>query len=494
MAYIDDNTILELNNFLEFIVKQYKVEKLTLKFKPVKQDELEELYTLKSKAGKGLVRGLNKIEKQKGKYEYIAIVDLDTLELTIYSTINNLDILYEGIQPGRILNSVVKEVNFENVIMDNLIQGARSRFRSITSTGKFKELFNEIETMRFKENNFHSAIYLTGLFSHMQNLREVYIDDCDFNDLESTISWFEGCSSLKRVSIKNCSMKNVKNTSMMFAHCEEIEDIDISSLESSTQLKAISKTFIYCYKLKNIIGLNNLKGKQIELMTDTFRECHELEKIDFSNVEFKSLTDLSFAFINCHSLKELHIENLGKCQKIRKMDDILLGTPADMKVYIDKPIELKSIQALALTQQLNEISTTKKYIKPIKQAITEDVLSNIVYQLSNAIVLNKNNLSENQIIYYNTTLEFDTVTIRVLSEADKERLILKLNLMQEPFYDMAGYMMTWTQTDLSLFVDELKLNKLNLELYHKVEYHPEQKEVILHPRVKEIEEEEKNEA
>ena len=487
MAYIDDDTIFELNNFLEFLIRQYKVERLTLKFKPVKQAELEELHNLLVATNEKVVaQGLNKIGKQKDKYEYIAVADLNTLELTICSTINNFDILYEGIQPGRILNSIIKEVDFENVLMDHLIEGTRQRFRSTTQAGKFKELFNEVETMRFKGNNFHSAVYLTGLFSHMTNLKGVYIEDCDFTDLEGTASWFESCNNLKIVSIKNCKMNNLKSTSMMFSHCEEIEAIDISSLESSTQLKDISRTFIYCHKLKNIKGLNNLKGKQIELMSSTFRECYELEKIDFSNVEFKNITDLSFAFRECHSLKELHIENFGKCQKIRQLGDIFLGTPADMKVYIDKPIELRNINALILTQRINEISPIKKYIKPVKQDITQRLLTSLVNTLSDCLNSdeNKHNLTENQIIYYFTASEFDTITIRALSEADKKKLVSKLAILQEPFYDIAGYMMTWTQTEFNLFVDELRLNKQDLEFYNEVEYHPELKEVVLHPKVK----------
>lgn len=476
MNYINNDTILKLNKFIESIIEQYKIDTITLKFKPITQAKLKELQNLKGE----LVAGLNKSKKHG--YAYIAIMNLDTSELTIYSLATNLDIEYDMIDTE--LNSIVKEVDFENVLMDMLLSNSRMASSGLTQQRKFKEIFTNVRIMKFKGNNFHSAVYLTNIFSYLDNIEEVYMEDCDFNDLRSTADWFTS-SSIRKAFIKNCNMSNLESTVSMFNGCHELEEVDISSIEQSTKLYNMSHMFINCYKLKNVKGLKNLKTKQISTIDSAFNKCRELEEIDFSNVDFKNLKRAIGTFEGCSKLKELHIEKFGRSTGITDIADMLKGTPADMKVYLDKLIEIKATNSYVLTSSLNEISPIKKYIKVTNKDITEDLLSNITHTLSYTLELgeNKQMVSDNQRINYYSALSFDTITIRKLSEADKEKFISKLKILQEPFYDMAGYMVTWTQDSLNLIVDELRINKQDLEFCNEVEYNQELKEVILHPKV-----------
>lgn len=474
MNYINNDTILELNKFIESIVEQYKIDNITLKFKPITQAKLKELQNLKGE----LVAGLNKSKKHG--YAYIVIMNLDTSELTIYSLATNLDIEYDMVEEA--LNSIVKEVDFENVLMDTLLSNSRIASSGLTQQRKFKELFINVKIMRFKGNNFHSAVYLTNIFSYLDTIEEVYMEDCDFNDLRSTSDWFTS-SSIRKAFIKNCNMINLESTVSMFSSCRELEEVDISGIEQSTKLHSMSHMFINCYKLKNVKGLKNLKTKQISTIDHTFSECRELEEIDFSNVDFKRLKRARGTFEGCIKLKELHIENFGRSTGINDITDILKDTPANINIYLDKPVEIKATNSYTLTSHINEISPIKKYIKVTNKDITNGLLSNITHALVYTLSLseNKQMISDNQVINYYSASYFDTITIRKLSEADKEKFISKLKILQEPFYDMAGYMITWTQDSLNLIVDELRLNKQDLEFYNKVEYHPELKEVILYP-------------
>lgn len=480
---INNDTILQLNKFIESIIEQHTINNITLKFKQITEIALADLQDIeKINTNKNLLAvGLNKSKKYG--YTYIAIINLKTLELTIYSLAGNLDIEYDTIDEE--LNSIITEVNFENLSMDILLSNSRIPAAGLTQQIRFKELFKNVKIMKFKENNFHTAVYFTDMFSYLKNIEEVYMIDCDFNDLGSTMRWFRE-SSVRKVIIKDCNMPNLESTYLMFVGCHKLEEVDISSLEQSTKLNNISYMFNGCYKLKSIKGLENLKTKQISSIDYAFTKCGELEKINFSNVDFKNLKKAEGAFRGCSKLKELHIENFGRSTRITGIADMLKDTPTDINVYLDKPIEIKATNSYILTSSLNEISPLKKYIKVTTPEITEDLLSYITTNLVSISELSNNRqmLSDNQIINYNSALSFDTITIRKLSEVDKERLVSKLKLLQEPFYDMAGYMVTWTQDSLNLAVDELKLNKQSLMFFNEIEYHPELKEVVLHPKIR----------
>ena len=65
----------------------------------------------------------------------------------------------------------------------------------------------------------------------------------------------------------------------------------------------MSGMFLNCYKLRQIIGINNFNTANDTTMLSMFQLCKELEYIYLNNFDTSNATDMKFMFSSCYKLK-----------------------------------------------------------------------------------------------------------------------------------------------------------------------------------------------
>ena len=67
----------------------------------------------------------------------------------------------------------------------------------------------------------------------------------------------------------------------------------------------------YCYKLKEIKGINNFKTNKVTDMNAMFQSCFELERLDLSTFDTSNVTNMSYMFKDCNNLLYLNLSNFS---------------------------------------------------------------------------------------------------------------------------------------------------------------------------------------
>lgn len=102
-----------------------------------------------------------------------------------------------------------------------------------------------------------SITSFNNLFKDKQNIKVIYIDNWETDELISCESMFEGCVNLEEVNISNFNVKNLQSMKKMFKDCIELTNIGNISNWNISSLKDASWAFYSCEKLKlNITDLD----------------------------------------------------------------------------------------------------------------------------------------------------------------------------------------------------------------------------------------------
>ena len=96
----------------------------------------------------------------------------------------------------------------------------------------------------------------------------------------------------------------VINMEAMFQNCDELEKLDLSSFDTSN-VNEIKHMFSFCYKLKEIKGINNFNTKNVEDMDGLFAYCKKLKYLDLSNFNTSKVNNMNWMFYQCIELREI---------------------------------------------------------------------------------------------------------------------------------------------------------------------------------------------
>ena len=130
------------------------------------------------------------------------------------------------------------------------------------------------------------------------------------NKNTDTSYMFYGCTALKLIEgIENFYVDKLKKMDLMFYNCNALETIDFSNWNYPS-ISNISALFSYCYKLKNIIGIDRLNMSNVKDISEIFLDCKSLETIDISSWNFSLVDSVTNLFSGCLKLSNINMGDL----------------------------------------------------------------------------------------------------------------------------------------------------------------------------------------
>ncbi|GEM_PF-521190 len=174
------------------------------------------------------------------------------------------------------------------------------------------------------------------MFFGAKNLTSVTFGESFYaNNLNTTLSMFDGCSNLESIDLEKFNAKFQEGTdpvisshqqsnnridgraeiSYMFKGCEKLGTIRFSDSFETSKVKSWQKMFLNC-KNATVIDVAGLNTQSAENMEWIFKECNKVEKLDLSGWKLHNVTNLYQAFNNDYALSELKLGsgwNLQNC-------------------------------------------------------------------------------------------------------------------------------------------------------------------------------------
>ena len=260
---------------------------------------------------------------------------------------------------------------------------------------------------------------MNSLFQFCQELE--YLNLTNFNtSMVNDMQWmFNQCTKIKDIKgINNFNTLNVSTMRGMFYGCGKLEYLDLSNLDTSN-VTDMGCMFEFCYKLKEIKGINNFKTSQVEYMDSMFMECIELEFLDLSNFNYCSIIDMSWMFKRCNKLIEIkgiekfklfkdtdQYDIFSECYKLKDIDISIFIDRGKQDDKNERPKEIKfssSDQIIQYTTYCFKKDNFSKIEKELFDKFPELRFKNIVFLAGGCLVNTSMTLEQNK-IKKNTTI------------------------------------------------------------------------------------------
>ena len=170
----------------------------------------------------------------------------------------------------------------------------------------WKDLNKNIETIEFID--IIRPITMESWFAGMENCKEIKgLEKVDTRECKKMNGLFYGCKLLNVIETEYLNTKSCTDFSWMFQNCTLLENINISNwnVEKGENFNGM---FIDCTSIKSL----NLKDWNLKSATcyNMFGECTQLETLgDIGNWNTEDITDFSYMFYNCKSLKNVNVKN-----------------------------------------------------------------------------------------------------------------------------------------------------------------------------------------
>ena len=168
----------------------------------------------------------------------------------------------------------------------------------------------------FKLDFKNKSINLSEFFRDCSPLTYVDLSNFDSSSVTDMSYMFYGCSSLKEINLTNKFNTNkVINMNYMFYKCENLIFLDLSNFDSSN-VTDMSYMFSGCKSLKIILLKSKFNTRQVTNMESMFDGCINLISLDLSNFDTSKVTNINKMFYGCTSLNniiginELNIKNV----------------------------------------------------------------------------------------------------------------------------------------------------------------------------------------
>jgi len=241
------------------------------------------------------------------------------------------------------------------------------------------EFFRDCSSLTYIDlSNFDSSDVtdMSYMFSDCSSLKEINLSN-KFNTSKviNMESMFRGCTNLNSLDLSNFDTSNVTNMNKMFYYCPSlyniigINDLNTKNVINENNIfsfikkdwiniykhaiiiveeeKVIYNNFIYnknynIYFLKdniyypfipsiNKIELQNEQNIKKQFLLISIDDKIKLSNLDFltyidlSNFDSSDVTDMSYMFSNCSSLKEINLSNKFNTSKVINMESMFRG-------------------------------------------------------------------------------------------------------------------------------------------------------------------------
>ena len=243
---------------------------------------------------------------------------------------------------------------------------------------------------------------------------------------------FNGCSSLKQIEFISFDTSQVKNMNSMFQECNELEYMNLSNFNTSN-VTDMGHMFAICQKLKKIQGISKFNTSKVINMKIMFCGCEVIEFLDLSNFDTSNVKNMDNMFSYCYKLKEIKgIENFNllnltnadeifeECNDLRNYEELVFLFGENNNPNIQSMDEL-NVERKDLTINFTSIDQRIKYSM---NCCNLDVFSSIKEKLCLKFAELKNKkiffLSNGNILKKNLTLEQNKIK-------DGEQILICIN-------------------------------------------------------------------
>ena len=220
----------------------------------------------------------------------------------------------------------------------NEIKNIKSIFEKSENIKDCQMLFSDCEKLKFDKIGFKN-IKLPKNFNifEMSNFKVIDLSSCDFSNVEQfTFKFAEteqinfnitsntnnlkdlklaffNCKNIKKLDLRKINVENVTSFTFIFAFCKNLEEINITGWKFNEKV-LYEKFFAECYKLKKIIGLENIIVKTVQYAAGCtsincdlfFCNNKNLETLDLSTFKFE---DCDKSFIERCNIKTVILPN-----------------------------------------------------------------------------------------------------------------------------------------------------------------------------------------
>ena len=154
-----------------------------------------------------------------------------------------------------------------------------------------------------------SAQNMEYMFSFSENLQKLDTTGWNTETVTSTKAMFMNCYQLEEViGSGDWALPNNTTLYYMFQNCQKLKTLDVTNWDCSN-VTTMQGTFIWCYELEALEGLENWNTSNVTTMYGLFNLCYALADADVSNFKTGNVEDMSFVFFACHSLPAVDVSN-----------------------------------------------------------------------------------------------------------------------------------------------------------------------------------------
>jgi len=112
---------------------------------------------------------------------------------------------------------------------------------------------------------------------------------------------------------------DINKLNYIFSDCECLQEVDFSCFNSD-KITDMSYMFLNCSSLKNIIFPENFNTKNVTNMNSMFCNCSSLEEIDITSFNTENVTDMASMFSGCSKLKTIIVKSKTSKDNIELID------------------------------------------------------------------------------------------------------------------------------------------------------------------------------
>ena len=220
---------------------------------------------------------------------------LTSLDLSNFDTskVTDMDAMFNGCSSLTSLN--LSSFNTSNVtIMANMFDSCSS-----------------LTSLNLSSFNTSNVTNTEDMFSGCTKLTTITgLTSFNTSSVLAMSSMFYNCTSLTSLTLSSFNTSKVQSMEDMFSGCSSLTSLDLSSFNPSSVIY-MNAMFKYCRGLTTInFGTTNRTLSNLTTMKEMFYDCTALTEIRMGQWTTNSLTDCSYMFYRCKSLKTLLPEDL----------------------------------------------------------------------------------------------------------------------------------------------------------------------------------------
>ena len=271
-----------------------------------------------------------------------------TLDISNFNTSNVDEMHYmfygcESIISLNLLNFETKKILF----MDGMFQGCKKLEHlniinfdtsSVTSMSHMFHGCSSIASLDLFNFNTNYVKTFEYMFSECKSLKNLIINSFKTFSAINMKYFFSGCSSLTSLDLSRFDTSSVTNMEYMFNSCSKLNTIDLSNFKTSF-VTNMNNMFSDCHLLENV-KISNIDTSSVINMAHMFENCFSLVSINLSSFIFEKTQNIERMFANDKSLVYVNLINADD-SKIKKMNDIFLGTLKNMKFCINESLAIQ---------------------------------------------------------------------------------------------------------------------------------------------------------